>query len=393
MNKKLFPMSAAVLLFSAGCTSPMTDEARSFGSCRESAQDGGVAAPARRSHVRNTAPRILQKSARQNHFQTPAGHRMTFTAHLRLSVGNVRTAVDQARSLAMRAGGYVKRMDDSSVTLAIPVGKAESMLAELKKLGVLLSQRIEGEDVTQQVTNLAIRLENLERSRKRLLALLEKAGKVEEMVKVENAITRVTTELERLQAQQKNLQSRIDHVTMYVNFSAAVVREIPHNTSPVGWINELGADLLAFNQRIVNNDNSLIIDLKLPAGFVKNGSTGAISGDYCIIKLASYNNAVTATHWYGNEYADMKFYAPMIEKALAERFKVRVAVSACKIDGRDAVVYTVKPVIGGTSYTYRAAAAVVKSKVKVIIVRAKSAVFEKNLPETAWREMLRSVSF
>ncbi len=305
MNKKLFVMSAAVLLFSAGCaSSPMRDVSADGCVAREAAPRAARS----RSFARNAAPMVKQRSARQSHFQTPAGHKMTFTAHLRLSVGNVRTAVDQARSLAMRFGGYVKRMDDSSVTLAIPVDKAENVLAELKKLGVLLSQRIEGEDVTQQVTDLAVRLENLERSRKRLLALLEKAGKVEEMVKVETAIARVTTELERLQAQQKNLQGRIDYVTMYVNFSAAVVREIPHNTSPVGWVNELGADLLAFNQRIINNGDSLIIDLKLPAGFVKNGSTGAISGDYCIIELASYNNAVTATHWYGNEYADMKFY-------------------------------------------------------------------------------------
>lgn len=389
MNKKMFALSAApILLFAAGCRSD--HEAADRVCCEREA-----AAP---RLVRDAAPRpAAKRNAAQafgrNNFRAPAGHRMTFTAHLRLSVGNVRSAVDQARNIAMRSGGYVRRMDDSSATLAIPVRKAETVLNELKKTGVLLSLRIEGEDVTQQATNLAVRLENLERSRKRLLALLEKAGKVEEMVKVETAIARVTTELEQLQAQQKNLHSRIDYVTMYVDFAAAVVREIPHNTSPVGWVNSLGADLLSFNQHVVNNGDSLIIDLKLPSGFVKNGSTGAISGNYCILELASYNNAVTATHWYGNEYADMKFYAPMIEKALAERFKVPVAVTPCKIDGHDAVVYTVKPEIGGTSYTYRVAATVVRSRVKLIIARAKSVDFDRALPGSVWREMLDSVSF
>ena len=79
------------------------------------------------------------------------------------------------------------------------------MLTELSKLGVLNSLTITGDDVTQQVTDLKIRLENLEKSRKRLLALLEKAGKVDEMVKVENAIARVTTDLERLQAYHRQV--------------------------------------------------------------------------------------------------------------------------------------------------------------------------------------------
>ena len=60
---------------------------------------------------------------------------MAFTAHLRLSVGNVREAVNQAREMAMKLGGYVKRMDDNSATLAIPVGKADEALAALKKSG------------------------------------------------------------------------------------------------------------------------------------------------------------------------------------------------------------------------------------------------------------------
>ena len=390
MNKNLFLMPAAVLLLSAGCaTTESLDGARCYGSAEAAVPDS---LPAPRNMARARSAGMAKGSARNN-FRAPAGHQMTFTAHLRLSVGNVRDAVDQARNIAMKSGGYVKRMDDYSVTLAIPVAKAEDVLEELKKSGVLLSLRIEGEDVTQQVTDLAVRLENLEKSRKRLLALLEKAGKVEEMVKVETAITRVTTELERLQAQQKNLHGRIAYVTMYVNYVAAAVKQIPHNTSPVGWINALGSNLLAFDQRIVNNDDSLIIDLKLPAGFVKNGSSGAVSGNYCVLELESYVNAVTATHWYGNDYASIDFYVPMIQTALAERFKVPVAVARCKIDGYDAAVYTVKPVIGGISYTYRVAVAVVKSKVKVIIARGKSVNIEKTLPESAWKTMLDSVSF
>ena len=49
--------------------------------------------------------------------------------------------------------------------------------------------------------------------------------------------------------------------------------------------------------------------------------------------------------------------------------------------------------IGGTSYTLRIAVAVVKSQVKVITVRAKTADFVKALPEAAWKQMIESVDF
>ena len=379
----------AVLLTVSGCA-----ETETLGHPRVS----GAAYDSAPMAMKEAAPRYARKNAPArsvggNNFQAPAGHQMAFTARLKLNVGNVRDAVNQSRRLAMKFGGYVKRMDDRSVTLAIPVKNADTALAELSKLGVVNSLTIEGDDVTQQVTDIAIRLENLEKSRKRLLALLEKAGKVDEMVKVENAIARVTTDLERLQAQQKNLRTRVDYVTMYVYFQAEVAQTVIQPTSPIAWVNSLGSNLLAFNQGITNNDDSLIIDLKLPAGFVKNGDSGAVSGNHCIIELASHDNAVTATHWYGNDYAGIDFYVTMIQKALTERFKVPVAMTRCKIDGCEAAVYTVKPVIGGTSYTLRIAVAVVKSQVKVITVRAKTADFVKALPETAWKQMIESVDF
>lgn len=387
MKSIYLPLFSAVLLTVSGCAETL-DQHRVSGAAYDIAPMA----------MKEAAPRYARKSAPArsvggNNFQAPASHQMAFTARLKLNVGNVRDAVNQSRRLAMKFGGYVKRMDDRSVTLAVPVKNADTALAELSRLGVVNSLTIEGDDVTQQVTDIAIRLENLEKSRKRLLALLEKAGKVDEMVKVENAIARVTTDLERLQAQQKNLRTRVDYVTMYVYFQAQVAQTVIRPTSPVAWVNELGNDLLSFNQRIVNNGDPLIISLKLPAGFVKNGDSGAVSGNHCIIELASHDNAVTATHWYGNDYAGIDFYAAMIQKALAERFKAPVAVTRCKIDGCEAAVYTVKPVIGGASYTLRIAVAVVKSRVKVITVRAKTADFVKALSEAAWKQMIESVDF
>ena len=313
---------------------------------------------------------------------------------MKLNVSDVRASVSQARELVQKLGGYVKRMDDNSAVLAVPVAKADDALAELAAFGVLTSLRIEGEDVTQQVTDLAVRLDNLEKSRKRLLALLEKAEKVEEMIKVEEALTRVTTELERLQAQQKNLQGRIDYVTMNVTFSATVSKTpVRRDATPVAWINRLGENLLAVNRTISYSEEEFIFDLELPAGFVKNGSEGALSGDNCVIELCSRNAAITATHWYGNDYASLDFYRPLIEKALAERFGVPVETDLRSIGGTDGAVFTVRPEIGKTAYFYRIAVAVIRGEVKGIAAFGERENIERSLPESAWNGLLDSVRF
>ena len=388
MFKKLIP--AVITLSVCGCYDCVSVE-NGYAATRDCAPEVMM----ERNAV-SSAPRKAKaagSAVAADNFQAPEGRQMAFTANITLSVGEIREAINQSRELAIKLGGYVKRQDDASATLAIPIAQANSALDELTKIGVVKSLRIDGEDVTDQATDLDIRLENLEKSRKRLLALLDKAGKVEEMVKVENEITRVTTELERLQAQRNNLKNKVDFVTMSVRFQAAAAAPVVKTSAPVAWVNQLGDDLLNLNAKINYVDEALIFDLVLPAGFVQSGDSTAISANNCIIDLQLYNNAITSYGWFFNDYAALDFYIPMLEKTLKEKFQVEVAKSIRKIDGQDAVVLTVKPQIGNTDYTFSVAVAVVDDQVAVISVRAKSEDFAAALPDGAWDKLLDSVEF
>ncbi len=390
MFKQLIP--AVIVLSLCGCYDISTETEDDHVSARRATPEMAME---RDSAVASYAPQRKARAvgAAANNFQAPEGRQMAFTANLTLSVSDIRAAITQTRELAIRLGGYVKRQDDASASLAIPIAQANNALDDLAKIGVVKSLRINGEDVTDQATDLDIRLENLEKSRKRLLALLDKAGKVEEMVKVENEITRVTTELERLQAQRKNLKNRVDYVTMSVSFRAAETTPVVKTSAPVAWVNQLGDDLLNLNTKISYIDEALIFDLALPAGFVQSGEDTAISANNCIIDLRLYPNAITSTGWFCNDYAKLDFYIPMLEKTLAEKFQVKVEKTIRKIDDQEAVVLTVKPQIGNTDYTFRVAVAVVDDQVAVISARAKSEDFAAALPGQAWETLLDSIDF
>ena len=171
MNRCLSLFAAAALTLSFGCATNSADTVPG----RRAEADGAI--PAARSYKpRSAAPRAFapprKALAREalsevgtGNFRAPAGHQMAFTAYLRINVRDVRAAVRQARELALKFGGYVKRMDDYSAVLAIPVEKADDALAALARGGVVSSLRIEGEDVTEQSINLKVRLDNLEKSR------------------------------------------------------------------------------------------------------------------------------------------------------------------------------------------------------------------------------------
>lgn len=78
----------------------------------------------------------------------------------------------------------------------------------------MLSRNVHGQDVTERFFDLKIRLDNAEKVRKRLLALLEKATNVKDSVAVERELGRVTEQIERFKGQLKFLRDRIAYSTI-----------------------------------------------------------------------------------------------------------------------------------------------------------------------------------
>lgn len=146
---------------------------------------------------------------------------MAFTAALQMSVDDAEAALKMAQEINSRAGGYTQEVDNFQTTLKVPLGKAEEVLEKIEKLGTVTSRRISGEDLTDQLVDLDVRLKNLETLRARLTALLAESKKVEDTLKIEQELNRVTTDLERLQAQLKNANNRVAYVDMTVSFNAS----------------------------------------------------------------------------------------------------------------------------------------------------------------------------
>ena len=370
----------------AGCASDMAynEEAGAMGAAPDMMMAREAAMPSEPAPARKAAANT--NGLTRGSFDAPEGQKMAYTATLTVQVRNVRNALMQAREMVMKAGGHVKQLNDTSAVLAVPVAEAEKVLNKLTTLGIVSSLQISGENVTMQVADIGVRMENLEKSRQRLLSLLEKAGKVEEMVKVEEALTRVTTQLEQLQSQSKLLASRIDYVTMTRRCQAQAAQSAaPKETAPVEWVNGLGSDLL----RPVKADLSggeMPFDVTLPEGFVRAGSGRAVSAQSTVLRFRICPNAVTQTHWYGDDYASLSFYLPMIRQSL-RNLGGEIVEKDRKMDGATGRQFTVAPKLGGVAYVYTVAVFVDDDEVRVVEGWGRKEAFEKDLPEEAWKPL------
>jgi len=146
------------------------------------------------------------------------------TASLRMRVEDVRKAHDEVARIAREAKGYVADTTLSgeagpmtaSVTIRVPAEGLDSVIARIAALGKLLRKEISTEEVTEEYVDLTSRRRNLEREEERLLDLLKRAGKVKDLLEVEQTLARVRGEIETIAGRMRYLENRVALSTVHV---------------------------------------------------------------------------------------------------------------------------------------------------------------------------------
>ncbi len=104
----------------------------------------------------------------------------------------------------------------ASFAFRVPQQNAEGFVASLNGVGEIIYSNSSGQDVTQQYTDIELRLKTLETRYDRLLSLLNKAERLEDVALLEAEIGNVTYEIESLKGQQRGLDDLIQYVTVNV---------------------------------------------------------------------------------------------------------------------------------------------------------------------------------
>ena len=156
-----------------------------------------------------------------------AERKVISTASVSVEVEDVQAAINDVRAIAEGVGGFVEHLtsaggparQNATVTIRVPQEDFSPALAHIEALGSVQSATQGSEDVSERFIDLKARLESALREEKSLLALLERANAVSEVLAIERELARVRSDIERFQGQLNFLERRIALATITVDLS------------------------------------------------------------------------------------------------------------------------------------------------------------------------------
>jgi len=116
----------------------------------------------------------------------------------------------------------------ATIILKVPSEKTSAAFKDIKKLGEVETEQEGEEEVTEQYVDLNARLRNLQREEQRYLEFFNAAKTVEDMLKIEEQLSRVRGEIESLQAQIDHLEksAQMGTITIYIHEPLSVSKPI-----------------------------------------------------------------------------------------------------------------------------------------------------------------------
>ena len=168
----------------------------------------------------------------------PSLRRVIRHAQLYVEVEDFDAAARRLMQIAEEAGGFVADssftesggVPQGSFTLRIPTLRFASTVNAVEQIGKVLQRRATGQDVTEEFIDLQARVRNLERHEQRLLAFMDRAVKVSDLLAIEQEVARVRGEIERLTGRLRFIDHRVELATI-----EATVQEKAKKTSVAFW--------------------------------------------------------------------------------------------------------------------------------------------------------------
>ena len=167
---------------------------------------------------------------------------LIYTAQVTMAVFEVNASLGKVEQIARDLGGFLARRDDAAITIRVPVARFDEAVSRIEGVGDMLHRNVAVEDVTEEFTDLEIRMRNARAIRDRLEKLLDKAATVEESVVLERELGRVAGEIERIEGRLKYLRDRAAFSTITVSFQPRPRESLDPSGPrlPVEWLNQLG---------------------------------------------------------------------------------------------------------------------------------------------------------
>ena len=249
----------------------------------------------------------------------PSPARMVhYDGFARVRVTKVDEALDAVAELAEGLGGRVERLSGRDITVRVPADRFDEAFAAVLELGDVLDRSIRADDITEQFTAVDLRVRTLRATRDRLIALLAKATEENEKLLLLREITRVTEQLDQLEAQLRTLADLAGYarITLQAVPREAFTGSRGPDLAGFRWIQALSP----FNRGVLGDDHRVALDdAEGLVALSKKGPYIAESADGVVVWTVRLPN---------DPDGDAPFWVAAIEDRLSEDFAAVTRIQA-----------------------------------------------------------------
>lgn len=222
MRKRILIGLAFILLLFTGCSASndSSESSNAMDSSEDKSYEGGIGAGTDDS-----------SGVEENGEMAPEGvdneRKVMYNASVSLEVDDIGKSIDEVEKNVRELNGYVvevnytsnNEQDYGSITLRIPTDSLTAFLDGLEDYsGKVIEKRVVGQDVTEEYVDLTSRLKAKRVVEARLLDLLSKAEKTEDLLKISNDLSIVQEEIEQVMGRMKYLDNKTEFAEVAMNF-------------------------------------------------------------------------------------------------------------------------------------------------------------------------------
>jgi chromosome segregation ATPase len=149
------------------------------------------------------------------------------TGSLSIEVDKFDDAENKINDVVKKYSGFISNSKSTvnssgnksgTITVKVPADKYDALIAEVTKIGKVMSQNIQANDVTEEYVDLESRLKTQKELEQRLIKLLnEKASKLSDVIEVEEKLAAVRQKIESFEGKMKLLKSQSDLSTLTIS--------------------------------------------------------------------------------------------------------------------------------------------------------------------------------
>lgn len=169
--------------------------------------------------------------AEQGSTGLPENQKWIRTIYLNAETEDLTVLLDAVYQQVTQLEGYIESRDIrngsnkryANLKIRIPVGQADAFLNQIADVSNITSTNETLENITLTYVATQSRIQALETEQQRLLELMEQAETMEDLLKIEERLTNVQYELEKVTSQLRQYDNLVDYATIHLNISEVKV--------------------------------------------------------------------------------------------------------------------------------------------------------------------------